>query len=306
MKISVLYNEAAGDGMSLTTIRRVLEEHGHELVHVIEKDSEFERVFDGDTELLVAAGGDGTVWRAANALVGRKVPLGILPAGTANNIASSLGIKGNLERVVAGWSTAERRPFDIGLLRWGPSESRVVEGVGGGLIAAGIAAMDASEAAGEHDDSEDADAKVTRALRMYHDVLMRLEPRRCRLVVDGVGIDGAFLLVEVLNIRSVGPNLVLGADVDSSDAVLDLVLAEEEHRDQLARYLQDRIAGKETRLHLPTRRAAEIEIEGLEEMHVDDDLRRCTPAMAATIHVQAAALEVLSPDHTYQRTISRQ
>jgi undecaprenyl-diphosphatase len=45
-----------------------------------------------DTPLVVAAGGDGTVGAAAGAVLGTSALLGILPLGTANDVARSLGI----------------------------------------------------------------------------------------------------------------------------------------------------------------------------------------------------------------------
>ena len=43
-------------------------------------------------DLVIAGGGDGTVGEVATGLVGTGVPLGILPLGTFNNIAHSLGL----------------------------------------------------------------------------------------------------------------------------------------------------------------------------------------------------------------------
>jgi diacylglycerol kinase (ATP) len=47
--------------------------------------------------LVIAAGGDGTIAGVVNGLVGSDVPLGILPAGTGNGLARAFQIPLNLE-----------------------------------------------------------------------------------------------------------------------------------------------------------------------------------------------------------------
>ncbi len=49
-------------------------------------------------ELILAAGGDGTINEALDGMVNSSVPLGVLPAGTANVLATELGLGRNLER----------------------------------------------------------------------------------------------------------------------------------------------------------------------------------------------------------------
>ncbi len=46
----------------------------------------------GDPDLILAAGGDGTINEVANGMVLSDVPLGVIPAGTANVLAVELGI----------------------------------------------------------------------------------------------------------------------------------------------------------------------------------------------------------------------
>jgi YegS/Rv2252/BmrU family lipid kinase len=53
-------------------------------------------VADG-VDLIVAAGGDGTINEVAEGMVHSAVPLGILPAGTANVLATETGMSSNLE-----------------------------------------------------------------------------------------------------------------------------------------------------------------------------------------------------------------
>src|SRR5690606_6672480 len=66
-------------------------------------------------DLVVAAGGDGTVAEALMTLAGRDVPVAILPFGTANNIAKSLRIVGETAQIVAAWRERNPEPLDLGL-----------------------------------------------------------------------------------------------------------------------------------------------------------------------------------------------
>ncbi|MBV8220416.1 MAG: hypothetical protein JO325_18270, partial [Solirubrobacterales bacterium] len=45
---------------------------------------------DGEPRLVIAAGGDGTVWSVAGHLATTQNPLGILPLGTGNDFSRSL------------------------------------------------------------------------------------------------------------------------------------------------------------------------------------------------------------------------
>src|SRR5262245_9848544 len=52
----------------------------------------------GNYDLVIAAGGDGTVEAVARGLLETEIPLGIIPLGTFNNVATSLRIPTNLRR----------------------------------------------------------------------------------------------------------------------------------------------------------------------------------------------------------------
>jgi diacylglycerol kinase family enzyme len=136
MRIALIYNPGSGRRVSLASLRELIEREGHELVRVIEHSSDNAPLADSPAELVVAAGGDGTVARAVRAVSGRGVPLAVLPLGTANNIAFTLGLDGPLERLVRSWHDAPARPFDTGVLNGGPGARPFVEGLGGGLVEA--------------------------------------------------------------------------------------------------------------------------------------------------------------------------
>ena len=62
------------------------------------------------------AGGDGTINEVANGVIHASVPFGILPAGTANILASELGFAGTMEAVARQVAEWVPRRICVGLL----------------------------------------------------------------------------------------------------------------------------------------------------------------------------------------------
>ncbi|GAC1347321.1 MAG: diacylglycerol kinase family lipid kinase [Ktedonobacteraceae bacterium] len=69
---------------------------------------------DEHVELVIAAGGDGTIHAVASALIGRESTLGIIPLGTMNNLAYSLGIPLPVEAACAIVARGETHTIDVG------------------------------------------------------------------------------------------------------------------------------------------------------------------------------------------------
>lgn len=67
-----------------------------------------------ECDLVILGGGDGTLNAAAPALVETKLPLGILPLGTANDLARSLGLPVDPIQAARLIATEEARPADLG------------------------------------------------------------------------------------------------------------------------------------------------------------------------------------------------
>lgn len=74
-------------------------------VHETKPDEDIDRLVRDELskgcDLIIAAGGDGTVSMVANCLVGTDTPLGIIPAGSANVLALELGISATIPDAVA-------------------------------------------------------------------------------------------------------------------------------------------------------------------------------------------------------------
>jgi YegS/Rv2252/BmrU family lipid kinase len=71
---------------------------------------------DGAPPLVVAAGGDGTVGAVANHLANTRVVLGVLPLGTSNDFARSLGIPMRIDRAVRLFREGKVSTIDLGRL----------------------------------------------------------------------------------------------------------------------------------------------------------------------------------------------
>lgn len=63
--------------------------------------------------MLLAGGGDGTISAAAAAAYRRGIPLGVLPAGTMNLFARSLGLPTDLNAAVEALASGDVRTVDI-------------------------------------------------------------------------------------------------------------------------------------------------------------------------------------------------
>lgn len=69
-----------------------------------------------ETDLVIIAGGDGTISSAAEALHRHKLPLAVLPLGTANDLARSLGLNGSLGEAFQAVVEGHLRPLDLGIV----------------------------------------------------------------------------------------------------------------------------------------------------------------------------------------------
>ena len=81
---------------------------------VEDRDSIFESVLNGQYDIAVAVGGDGTVSQLANALAGSHTALGILPFGSGNGLARHLGVPMNYEDAMKHLETGDVVAIDKG------------------------------------------------------------------------------------------------------------------------------------------------------------------------------------------------
>jgi diacylglycerol kinase family enzyme len=104
LRTAIIHNPNSGsNATSVSSIRKVFGKHAKELVFLNIKDGVEQLAQQAKRhgiQLLVAAGGDGTVNATASLAVKLSLPLGIIPVGTLNHFAKDLGLPLDLETAV--------------------------------------------------------------------------------------------------------------------------------------------------------------------------------------------------------------
>jgi diacylglycerol kinase (ATP) len=76
----------------------------------------FERAVKRKTKTLIVGGGDGSMAQAANALAHSDTVLGVLPLGTGNSFAATIGLDGQLESAIEVIAKRRVASVDLGVV----------------------------------------------------------------------------------------------------------------------------------------------------------------------------------------------
>ena len=120
MRVLLIHNPKAGNRKhSKKELMASLTRCGHQAFYQSAKARGWKKTFKKPVDLAIAAGGDGTVHKTAWQLLDSGLPLSILPLGTANNLARSLGFTGSVDEILqslhcgkASRSTSALRTMD--------------------------------------------------------------------------------------------------------------------------------------------------------------------------------------------------
>lgn len=298
-QVSLLGNPASGrgrGGAALARVERVLRERGVEVSTLRTERAghavELARVAaTGGTQLLLVLGGDGTVRDAVEGLLAtgkpeaELPPLGILPGGTGNDLARSLGVPLSRERAVEVALTGQPRLLDA--WTWNGTPFVNVAGVGLDACVAGVVNRRFRHLNG-------ALAYVSAALS----VLPRFQPFELRVRLPGREWAGKVWLAAFANARCYGGGLPIAPDADPADGLLDVVLVEDMPRLELLTQLPALAAGKHVRHpRVHVLRGDEVTLEAPpQEATLDGELLEETPAVVkrAGVRIRVMVAETRS------------
>lgn len=181
--------------------------------------AELTRVLAQEHSGLVAVGGDGMVHTCLQVLADfPETPLGVIPAGTGNDVARAIGLDEThplaaLEGIVASLSDGPRF-IDLGEADHGGSRTRF-----GAVYSAGFDAL-VNERANRLRFPK-GPSRYTVAMLLE---LSTLRPRHYRVTIDGVTSDHEALLVAVANAESFGGGMRVVPDTPIDDGYLQVFL----------------------------------------------------------------------------------
>jgi len=119
-KVAVVAHNKKTLGGGLDELRRVLATQGvedpvwFEIAKSKKAPAAVKEALRSNPGVLMVWGGDGTVQRCIDTMVGSSVPLAIVPAGTANLLATNLGIPKDIEQAVEIALHGEDNRIDAG------------------------------------------------------------------------------------------------------------------------------------------------------------------------------------------------
>ena len=231
MRAVLFHNPTSGSkGFEKEDILAALKLADIDATYVSTKDDELEAAFEKKVDLFIAAGGDGTIRTVVSGARDREIPVAVLPLGTANNVARSLGIAGTPQELVETWDFEHSVRFDIGCARGAWGTNLFVESFGIGLVPAYLRLASKGK-------KPEGAANLQQGRELLQKALKKADPVDVEVTIEGKKLKGEFFGVEVLNVPFTGPGLPLGSKADAADGKLDVTCFETDCRKDLMKWL---------------------------------------------------------------------
>lgn len=223
LNVALVVNPSAGKGRAAKQVAAVasrIRESGAGVSILVGANAEDavrvarKAVADG-VDAVVALGGDGMVHLALNAVAGTDTPLGIIPAGTGNDLAATLAL-----------------PTKDPVAAAGVVSDRLVDGAAREMDAVRVGEKWFGCVLGAGFDSRVNDRANRMSWpkgRMRYNFAMLAElgvfaPLPFELVLDGEKIETEAMLVAVGNAKSYGAGMHVTPDADVTDGLLDVMV----------------------------------------------------------------------------------
>jgi diacylglycerol kinase (ATP) len=245
MKTTLMYNLTAGNGsFNPEGAVSVLKGLDVEVQAFDTKEEGFEDGLKGACDLIIIAGGDGTVEKILRRLVtqGVDIPVGILPCGSANNLARSLGLQGEISVILDAFNGGRLKRLSIGEFSNGIERRIFFESAGWGIFSDLLKNKQTSSKIQKEEKKENKD-KSAKAVERLLELIRLAIPKAFTFILDGKIKSGEYYWVEVMNSPLMGPSLHLAPEASPEDIFLDVFLIENGEEGMLRQFLEMNLLG---------------------------------------------------------------
>jgi diacylglycerol kinase (ATP) len=235
-RAKLIANPGSGDssdrGKLLEEVTRTLKDLGVKVDVAIAKPKEKtipiarKAVKDG-YKTIIAMGGDDTIEAIIRGMAGSKARLGMIPVGTANNLAKSLGIPEDPKQACALIASGKFRKLDMGQAKMRKGKKLPFFE----LVMVGIGAEAYPEAL------HVSKGRLKDLDNLVGKILKREKMPKINVVMDGesdITVDA--MLAIVSNVPLIGPNMLVDPDASTDDGLLDVLVYPNFNKAELLAY----------------------------------------------------------------------
>ncbi len=290
--VGVIAHQKKSFGGGLTELRRLLADRGfaepiwYEVPKSRMAPAVARKAVEDGADLLLLWGGDGTVQRCIDALAGSNVTVAILPAGTANLLATNLGVTTDLPGALDVALHGARRRLDVGVLN---GERFAV------MAGAGLDALMMSDADGSLKDHFGRFAYVWTGARATRSRAVRMS-----IKVDGSSwFKGRATCLLLGNMGTLTGGLTAFAKARPDDGLLEIGVVTAQGPIQWARVLGRLVTGAAERsklVHSTRGREIDVKLDRATRYELDGGARPAKRRLKAK--VEPGAILVCVPEAT--------
>jgi YegS/Rv2252/BmrU family lipid kinase len=287
MRILLIVNEHARHGKE--PLDPALEAFNEAGIEVVEERVERGRSVDQpirrhakEVDVIVLAGGDGTVHDAAEELIEAELPFGILPRGTANDLARAVGLPLDVRRAAEVIVAGHTKRIDVGEVNKKLFFNVAHIGLG--------AALDDALSDGMKKRLGPLAYTVAAALS-----LTKIRRFRAEIVADDKRLAVRTYGVTVGNGRFFGGAGLVAEEATIDDGLLHLFALKTKNPLQMLRLLPSLMKGRQGRFDwVETLHGSKIEIRTLRRLKIRADGKTMSET-PASFSVRPGALEIFAP-----------
>jgi diacylglycerol kinase (ATP) len=224
--------QAAGRTALIEQVTRQLQDQGVKVDVAMAKPKEkaipiARRAVKAGYKTVIALGGDDTIEAIIRGMAGSKTRLGIIPAGTANNLAKSLGIPADPQEACALIASGPVRKLDMGQVQVKKGKKFLFfELASVGILAA------------LYPDAEDIRKGELSKIKDAVLTLLNFQTKpKVSLTLDGGSkVRVETMLVTVSNVPLIGLNFLVAPDASMDDGLLDISVYPDFSKSELTTY----------------------------------------------------------------------